>query len=345
MPFQPPLPHPLTQTLPSRRIHGIPTIHPRDLPPFSLLATTVASLLLTLTPGCQSPPSPPNPPPVTARSTSQISPQLPNTRPTPISNPASVPPPTLAPSPVRPNTNNFLPIPTPTPSAATPTIPDPAVARPAPSVPAPARVSPTLTQPPPPITAVAPPSLTQLPVDQRPSPSAPADNPPQPDSPEAALDFLRRALQEQRPDALSHLGRFTLDYCDQPSLLAQAIQTARDQELPLLINLLDRGQQDSRAIEPAFRSLAETIGAGRRESDIIQLIREVAHRECCLRRSYLAATLEGLTVGLDRAGSPPIVSADAIQHLRDFTSQSDLDLAVAAAAASQFFRAPDPTER
>ena len=79
------------------------------------------------------------------------------------------------------------------------------------------------------------------------------------------------------------------------------------------------------------RLLAEWVGRYGSDAGVARVIADLAGRECCLRRAYLAAGLEGLTRGLDSAGAS-VKDPSALARVAVLAGNRDPAVAAAATA-------------
>lgn len=115
-----------------------------------------------------------------------------------------------------------------------------------------------------------------------------------------------------------------------PEGRAALVAAGAGREFEVFALLLARSANESREVGPVLGWAAARVGQVRRPGDLLSMARELQHRECCLRRSFLAASLEGLARGL---ADPPVATAVASETLARFAELSvHADAGVAAGA-------------
>lgn len=151
------------------------------------------------------------------------------------------------------------------------------------------------------------------------------------------LESLRGRVGEGDSVALDRLVEIASSQAEDPSVRARVLSVAAGRERELLERLLGRASHEVRDLGPLLREVAVASVRPEEGALALALIREVAVRECCLRRSLLAAALEGLADGFDRVGFTPRPMPEALKALAGLTALGDPEVASAAERVSRFF--------
>lgn len=107
--------------------------------------------------------------------------------------------------------------------------------------------------------------------------------------------------------------------------------------------LFDVAAHESRDLSGWLDSAAAAVGRTGDAGVRLALVREVSGRECCMRRSFMAAALRGLARGMrESAGGAalPVVEAEAVVRLAELARMGDEGVAQAALEALAGFRLP-----
>jgi hypothetical protein len=161
--------------------------------------------------------------------------------------------------------------------------------------------------------------------------------------PSVASDLLAQrveALHRSDPGAAEALVGLAFDRAEEPGFPPRWVEAVEGYELVLFSLALGRAAGEARAIEPILRELAADLGRQGSDGVRLSVVREIAHRECCVRRSYLAAALAGLADGLDGAVEAPGPQAEAAARLEELASNRDAEVAEAAARVARCFPGP-----
>lgn len=138
-------------------------------------------------------------------------------------------------------------------------------------------------------------------------------------------------------ERLRPLVEAALERFDDAEFRRQAVNTAAGREFEFFEALLAKAARETRDVGPLLEEAAAAVGRARRDADLLAFVRELSHRGCCTRRSFLAASLDGLVRGLDEVGAAPFFHAEAVDRLERLAENADADLAEAARRAYRFF--------
>jgi hypothetical protein len=142
------------------------------------------------------------------------------------------------------------------------------------------------------------------------------------------------------PGILDVLARNALGHPHDVEVRRSTLQAAAGSEFEYFKLLLQRAQKVSHDVGPVLEESGEAVGFRDDPGERGAFIREVAVYECCMRRSFLAASLRGLVGGLKASGASPIEDSDARQRLMGLAQSTDLELAEAARTTAPFFVGP-----
>ncbi len=101
--------------------------------------------------------------------------------------------------------------------------------------------------------------------------------------------------------------------------------------------VLGRAAKEGRDVGVAVRSAALGLVLAEGTEGAAVVVREVWARACCMRRSFLAAGLEGMAEGLALVDSAPVVDGASAAALLELSSNIDPMVAGAAAGALCYF--------
>jgi hypothetical protein len=141
-------------------------------------------------------------------------------------------------------------------------------------------------------------------------------------------------------ELLDVLAQNALEHAHDAQVRRSTLQAAAGSEFEYFKLLLPRAQKASQDVGAVLKEAAEAVGMEDDPAAHGALIREIAAYECCMRRSFLAASLRGLIDGLQARGASPIEDSGAAQRLSDLALSPDLELAEAARKAAAFFVGP-----
>ncbi|MBL9134661.1 MAG: hypothetical protein JNK85_02270 [Verrucomicrobiales bacterium] len=105
-----------------------------------------------------------------------------------------------------------------------------------------------------------------------------------------------------------------------------------------------REKWDQPAMHRLLRVSAEWVGAGRKPAELLAFARELSHRECCTRASYVGAAIEGWVSGLQQGG--PVFATTEVetrQRLLELADHADPRIAQPARAALPYLGEKAPT--
>lgn len=132
--------------------------------------------------------------------------------------------------------------------------------------------------------------------------------------------------------ALPGLVALAIESVDDPQARASLLAAAVGHEVELVTLSLDRGLRESRDLAPWLRqvALAAVLSGGGLAGG--RVIEEVVVRECCLRRGFMAATLDGVADGLGMGIAGPGLELPplAIRRLEELRRHADAEVARAA---------------
>lgn len=162
-------------------------------------------------------------------------------------------------------------------------------------------------------------------------------------SPVNRVEALRGAVRAGDDAALAHLAELTLRHADDPAVRAAALQAAvaGSREAELFAQLIGPAGHDSRDLGGVLREFAAAAGRTGRPDAALSVVREVSGRECCLRRSLLTGSLDGLSEGLAAVRFAPVRQAEAAMRLAELAANHDPEVARAARRAAAFFVLPE----
>lgn len=101
--------------------------------------------------------------------------------------------------------------------------------------------------------------------------------------------------------------------------------------------VLGRAAKEGRDVGVAVRSAALGLVLAEGTGGAAVVVREVWARACCMRRSFLAAGLEGMAEGLALLDSAPVVDGASAGALLELSSNADPLVADAAAGVLCYF--------
>jgi hypothetical protein len=151
------------------------------------------------------------------------------------------------------------------------------------------------------------------------------------------LEELRGAVALGDSGALDRLAGIASAQAEDPAARARVLSLVAGRERELLERLLGRASHEVRDLGPLLRETAAAAVRPEEGALALALIREVAVRECCLRRSLLASALEGLADGFDRVGLVPGPVPEAVKALAGLSALGDPEVSRAAGRVSRFF--------
>lgn len=111
-------------------------------------------------------------------------------------------------------------------------------------------------------------------------------------------------------------------------------------EVPFFEAVFDAASKEARDVGRWLEASAAAVGRTGSPGAWRSVVREVSGRECCMRRSFMAAALRGLSSGIAEAGGVSAVDAESVLRLRELESLGDAQVAVAAREAQRWFRMP-----
>lgn len=140
------------------------------------------------------------------------------------------------------------------------------------------------------------------------------------------------------PEELVRAGlQLPSDAAEPWSRLREAVRGRESLFFMEVIAAAAREKWDIPEMTRLLRASAEWVGSGRKASELLAFARELSHRECCTRASYVGAAIEGWVSGLQRGGAT--VATTEIEtrlRLRELASHSDPRIAGPARAALPF---------
>lgn len=157
------------------------------------------------------------------------------------------------------------------------------------------------------------------------------------------VDPIERVLGEVRRHEPGSTERFTalaFDAAADPARRRRLVEGAAGSEIPLLEHALAEAAHEAREVGPVLHDLAAAVGRRGTDEDRLAVVRETSGRECCLRRSFLAAALDGLADGLAAAASKPGPQAEAALRLRELMENRDPGVAAAAGRVAAYYPVP-----
>lgn len=141
----------------------------------------------------------------------------------------------------------------------------------------------------------------------------------------------RRALASGDEAAWQTLVLRLLAQAEDPAVRAEGLALAAGQEEELFRRLLDQAAKQSGPAEAVLRASAYAVGRHAPPVASEHLLELIAHRECCLQRSHLAAALEGLRLARVESGQTQRVTPETRRLLEGLSRHADPALASAAA--------------
>ena len=104
----------------------------------------------------------------------------------------------------------------------------------------------------------------------------------------------------------------------------------------LLAPALDQAMHEARDVGPVLRGLTAAMGRENPEPSGPRIVEEVARRNCCLRRGFMAAALDGLADGLELAEVKPAWDLETAVRLAEMGRSTDSSLAGAAVRLERY---------
>lgn len=149
------------------------------------------------------------------------------------------------------------------------------------------------------------------------------------------------ALESRPRDPLEALAEVALSLPPEMPLEALVLPQIAGRECDFFSRLLGRAAHEARDVGPVIEQAGELVGRSAGAHDLLAFVREITHRSCCLRRSFLAAGLDGWVRGLEQRDDRPPVDPEVARRLTELASNPDAGLARAAYGALPFFSLED----
>lgn len=113
---------------------------------------------------------------------------------------------------------------------------------------------------------------------------------------------------------------------------------ARGREAEFFAAVFERSALEMRDVSLVFHRSARELVAAEGPPGAAIAIRELRDRECCTRRSFLAAALVGVAEGLGLRGEEAIQDAATVARLVDLAGHADREIATGAREAMKHYR-------
>lgn len=151
------------------------------------------------------------------------------------------------------------------------------------------------------------------------------------------LEAPLAAWRRSEPGAVAALVRVAFDQAGEPGFRRRWLQAVAGHEGALLATALEQASHEAREVGPVLRGLAAALG--RDGSDAVRqaTVREIANRECCLRRSFLAAALDGLADGIEAAPAAPAPDTESAVRLEELAGSNDAGVEAAARRVARYY--------
>jgi hypothetical protein len=156
-------------------------------------------------------------------------------------------------------------------------------------------------------------------------------------APPSLVESIFTLASERSPEGLSAMVTAALEHPADPEVRSAVVAAAGERQFALFKLLLSRAVKEPRDIRILLENAAGAVGQRNRKAEIESAVCEIANRECCLRRSFLAAALNGLVEGSETTGDPAVLGADGSGCLDRLLAHPDAELAAAARRAQAHF--------
>ncbi len=144
-------------------------------------------------------------------------------------------------------------------------------------------------------------------------------------APEEAISYwVRRALDGATPDEIA--------------------RGTRRREQAYFLELLGQLANETKDVGPVVRHAARALVLTGGTPGAAVVVRELWARECCMRRSFLAAGLWGVVDGLEALSAMPVQEAATAISLGELVGHADPEVGKAAGKAGRYFTV-EPPER
>ena len=132
------------------------------------------------------------------------------------------------------------------------------------------------------------------------------------------------------------------DMARDPEGLASVFAAARGQESDFFLEALRRSANETRDVGIVLHGAARdlVLAEGRAGAEVV--VRELWGRECCLRRSFLAEGLAGMSLGLEMRGDAVGFEPESVRRLEELSLHADPGVAAAAREALSGIRGEVP---
>lgn len=148
-------------------------------------------------------------------------------------------------------------------------------------------------------------------------------------------------LQRGEPGAVERWVRAAFEATDRGENPVPLLERAcLGREVVFFETAFDAASHEARDVGPCLEALAAAVGRAGPAESRRAVVREVSGRECCMRRSFMAAALRGLASGIAEGGGGAVVDAESAIRLDELVEVRDEGLAAAARLARRWFTLP-----